>query len=80
MFTECEVSQAVLNSVAEIVEAVGGPAAAAALAGVETTSAVSNWKARGQIPPEHFFAFGRAVKDAGKQVNPAVFGFAGASE
>lgn len=77
--TECELSGEMLKSVDEIVEAVGGNAAAASLAGVGTP-AVSNWKARGQIPAEQYFVFLEALKPVGKDLDPAVFGFAGANE
>ena len=61
-----------LNSIEEIIEAIGGHDAAAKLAGVGR-SAVSNWKARGMIPPEYWHAFAKALSLAKKKANPAVF-------
>jgi hypothetical protein len=45
-----------LNSVDEVVDAVGGTTAAAKLARVGL-SAVSNWRANGKIPAEYFWLF-----------------------
>jgi hypothetical protein len=63
-----------LSSVEAVVDAVGGAAAAAGIAGVGM-SAVSNWKARGCIPAENFLCFSEALKREGKEADPAVFGF-----
>ena len=63
-----------LKSVDEVVEAVGGNAAVASLAGVKA-SAVSNWKARGSIPAEYFLIFSGFLTANGKSFDPAVFGF-----
>lgn len=64
-----------LNSVAEVIDAVGGPEAAIGVAGIKSTSAPSNWKARGRIPPRHFPAFAAALREIGKEADLAVFGF-----
>jgi len=64
-----------LKSVEEVVEAVGGNSAAAALAGV-SAPAISNWKARGQIPAEKYFVFVEALSRVGKRADPTVFSFA----
>ena len=64
-----------LKTVEEIVEAVGGNPAAAALAGV-SAPAISNWKARGQIPAEQYFVFVEALSRVGKRADSAVFSFA----
>ena len=64
-----------LKTVEEIVEAVGGNLAAAALAGV-SAPAISNWKARRQIPADQYLVFTEALNRAGKQADPAVFSFA----
>lgn len=63
-----------LNSVDAVIEALGGNTSAASLASVGG-SAVSNWRARGEIPPENFLLFRDALTALGKEVDPAVFGF-----
>jgi hypothetical protein len=63
-----------LNSVDAVIEALGGNTSAASLASVGA-SAVSNWRARGEIPPENFLLFRDALKALGKEIDPAVFGF-----
>ena len=64
-----------LDSVEDVIEALGGTAAAAKLAGVGP-SAVSNWKTRGIIPAANFMAFSRALARSRKpEPVPAVFGF-----
>lgn len=68
-----------LCSVDEVIEAVGGPAGAAALVGVGP-SAVSNWRSRGEIPSENFLLFRDALAANGKEISPLVFGFKVPSE
>lgn len=63
-----------LNSVAEIIDAVGGDAAACELTGVKSASAPWNWKDRRRIPAEHFLVFADALRAVGKEADPAVFG------
>ena len=63
-----------LHSVAEVIEAVGGAAAACELAGVKSTNAPSNWKFREKIPSEYFLVFTDALRAVGKEANPAIFG------
>lgn len=63
-----------LNSVDDVIEALGGTAAAAALLGVGSP-AVSNWRLRGKVPQEYFLLVGGALKGLGKEADPAVFGF-----
>jgi DNA-binding transcriptional regulator YdaS (Cro superfamily) len=63
-----------LYSVAEIIDAVGGPSAACELAGIKSANAPSNWKARRKIPSEHFLVFTDALRAVGKEADPAVFG------
>jgi hypothetical protein len=63
-----------LNSVAEVIDAVGGPIAACNLVGIKSGSAPSNWKARGKIPSEHFLVFTAALRERGKEADPAIFG------
>jgi DNA-binding transcriptional regulator YdaS (Cro superfamily) len=63
-----------LNTVDEVVEALGGTAAVAALTGV-TAPAVSNWRERGAIPSEYFLRIGEALRGDGWDVEPSVFSF-----
>jgi hypothetical protein len=70
-----ELAIAMLRSVEEFVDALGGSGAAAGIAGVGA-SAVSNWKAHGFIPAEYFLRFARAAADRGLAFDPVkVFGF-----
>lgn len=64
----------VLETVDEVVEAVGGTADAAKLAGI-TPPGVSNWLSRGRIPPAKSMIFADALKPLGKIASPDVFGF-----
>lgn len=68
-----------LQTVDEIIKALGGSGAAAAATGVEP-SAVSMWKARGKIPPNRFLAISKLLLKGGYQADPAVFGFAEAAD
>jgi hypothetical protein len=64
-----------LNTVDEVIEAVGGEEVAADLAGVGIT-AVLNWKGRDKkIPPKHFFLFSTALARRRLKVAPSVFGW-----
>jgi hypothetical protein len=63
-----------LSTVDEIIDAVGGTAAAAGICGVGL-SAVSNWRSRGRIPSEKFMIFADALKRLGKKASPSLFGF-----
>ncbi len=63
-----------LDTVDSVVDAVGGPTAAAALAGV-SLPAVSNWKARGKISSGKYVLFRDALAALGQQASPSVFGF-----
>lgn len=62
-----------LDTVDEVVDAVGGTFGAAKLAGV-SPSGVSNWRARGRIPADKSMIFAEALKPLGKTANPNVFG------
>lgn len=62
-----------LSTVDEVIEAVGGTAAAAGIAGV-SPPAVSNWRGRGRIPSEKFMIFAAALRGLGKEASPDVFG------
>jgi hypothetical protein len=64
-----------LETVEAVIEAVGGDAEAAKLAGVGA-SAVSNWKARGRIASGKAMIFTEALRALGKAADPAVFGMA----
>lgn len=63
-----------LSTVDSVIDAVGGPSAAAALAGV-SLPAVSNWKSRGKISSGKFVLFRDALALKGQQAAPSVFGF-----
>jgi len=63
-----------LDSIDEVIEALGGPTAVAALAGVGA-SAVSNWRKRGRISQGSFMIVRDALAALGKEASPAVFGF-----
>lgn len=65
----------ILSTIDEVFAAVGGPDAARSIAGIRSQSAPFNWKARGRIPPEHFFPFSEALRKIGKEADPALFGF-----
>lgn len=62
-----------LDTVNAVIEAVGGDAEAAKLAGVGA-SAVSNWKARGRIASGKAMIFADALGKRGLRADPSVFG------
>ena len=62
-----------LTSVEQVIDAIGGNAAAADLAGVGET-AVSNWKERKRIPPRLFPAFSKVLARRCLHVSPSIFG------
>ena len=65
-----------LTTVDEVIEALGGTKAAADAVRV-LPSAISNWKARGSIPSDKYFAISASLRDRGeREPSPAVFGFA----
>jgi hypothetical protein len=55
-----------LNSVDDIIKALGGPTATAAILGVYP-SALSNWKDRGGIPLSNFLLLEKALVARGKR-------------
>ena len=64
-----------LCTVADVIDALGGPSEAAKIAGVGRT-AVSNWKIRDErIPPEYFVVFSKVLEKRGKRPALSVFGF-----
>lgn len=63
-----------LTTVDEVIEALGGTAAAAGLIGV-SAPAVSNWRDRGKIAPDKFLLVKGALASLGKEVDPRVFAF-----
>ena len=74
MFTKRELTDSMLGTVDSVIEAVGGPSAAASLAGVGLP-AVSNWKSRGKIAQGKFVLFRDALAAKGLEAAPSVFGF-----
>ena len=67
-----------IDSVDDVIEALGGPAKVAALCGVGA-SAVSNWRSRDRISQGSFMIVTAALADLGETVSPSVFGFKGAA-
>jgi hypothetical protein len=63
-----------LNSVDDVIDALGGPAATAAVAGIGA-SGVSNWRTRGKISPAKFILIKEALAAKQLEVDPSVFGF-----
>ena len=64
-----------LITVEQVVEALGGTNATAAIAHIGPP-AVSNWKSRGQIPSDMYFVLLEALKRSGKPMpDPSLFGF-----
>lgn len=82
MFTKREVSDhmretpegIILETVDEVIDAVGGTAEAAKLAGIKPPG-VSNWRSRGRIPPDKSMIIAETLKAFGKTASPTVFGF-----
>lgn len=62
-----------LSSVADVVTAFGGPSKLAAWAGHGSTM-VSNWEARGYIPPGWYFRLAGWATANGFELSPRVFG------
>lgn len=67
-----------LDTVDDIIEALGGTHKAAATLGVGP-SAISNWKARGRIPTERYFVITDALRENGKTAAQTLFGFESAA-
>lgn len=63
-----------LTTVDDVIEALGGTAAAAGLTGV-TPPAVSNWRERGKIATDKFPLIREALAAKGKEASLSVFGF-----
>lgn len=61
-----------LNTIDELIEALGGNDAAAKIANV-TRPAVSNWKARGLIPAVYWQRFDEELRRLRLKANPAIF-------
>lgn len=60
------------KDVHELVAALGGPGAVAALLDVRPT-AVANWTAYNAVPPRWFFAISDALKKQGVEVDRGIF-------
>lgn len=63
-----------LETVDEVVDAVGGTADAAKLAGIKPPG-VSMWRSRGRIPADKSMIFAVALDRLGKKASSSVFGF-----
>lgn len=62
-----------LNTPDEIVDALGGTKRASIKLKMKQ-AAISNWRARGRIPPEHYFLLMKKYEPDGLTLNPAAFG------
>ena len=64
-----------LSSPSEVIDALGGTAATAKLAG-KTLQAVSNWRRHpsGRLPPDTFLRLMRAIRSAGYDAHPGLWG------
>ncbi len=60
-------------TIRELIQALGGSASVARLLGVRI-SAVSNWIARGRIPPRWFLRISKECRRLGIELDEAVFG------
>jgi CI repressor-like protein len=74
MFTICELTNGMLNTVDEVIDALGGPRKTAEVASVGK-SAVSNWSKRGRISQDCFVLIRNALAALDKEASPTVFGF-----
>lgn len=63
-----------IRTLDDLIDALGGTAAAASKAGV-SPPAVSNWRSRGRVPPEHFLRLSDEVGKLGRRLDPSLFGF-----
>lgn len=64
-----------MDTIERVINDLGGPLAIAKKMGI-AQPAVSLWKSRGKIPPEHFFALSEALKAIGAEPPAkALFGF-----
>jgi hypothetical protein len=57
----------------EAIDKLGGTGAVAAMVGI-SAQAVSNWRAKGNIPPEYYLLLSAALVATGASVDPQVFG------
>lgn len=64
-----------LESIEDVIAALGGFQATADEAGV-TVTAVYNWKKRNAIPSDKFLVISAALKKRSKKVSSSIFGFA----
>jgi hypothetical protein len=54
-------SQTPLETVDDVLDALGGSSAVMAITGVRTPQAISNWRRRRHIPPQHFSVMADAL-------------------
>lgn len=62
-----------ITSIDALIRALGGPSAVGEWLGI-TQEAVSNWKARDNIPPGWHQRLGLALRKKGLTIDPRVFG------
>lgn len=67
-----------ISTIRELIAALDGPTAVAEWAGVEHASAVSNWEARGSIPPGYHLRLLLEARRRGFVISPeGIFGLDG---
>ena len=62
-----------LQTAAEVVEMLGGPAKVGRLTR-RSSQAACNWKAAGKIPPEFYFVINEALRPHGRSAPKPMFG------
>lgn len=67
-----------LQTASDVINAIGGTAATAALTG-RKMPAVSNWRKSNRIPSELFLVVSQAIEQRGARVVPSVFGMSEAA-
>lgn len=63
-----------LTPVERVIEVLGGPSKAAEVLGLSGPSVVSNWRARGKVPPERVLEVERVTGISRHELRPDVFG------
>lgn len=68
-------SQTLLTA-SDVIDAVGGTAAAAALTHQRSLSNVSNWRATNRLPPKTYLQFSAELSARGLSASPTLWGIA----
>ncbi len=67
-----------ISTIRDLIDALNGPTAVAEWAGVEHPSAISNWEARGNIPPGYHMRLALEARRRGLTISPEdIFGLEG---